>query len=288
MAAAMEGVLGARPSSSAQDLVLCVELGCFFLAWLKEGKHATQSTQKKLFFVVYGMELLGASLWCGLGAYMHSFEPLPTEATVLWAAFLLLGAVTPVLFPVVILAALDEKATVVSAWSFAPLQRAIGVGMAYTAIALSGADLTCGGIVPLPSVLQVTPWHSADGRSYGGGAHGLKFDLLSSYPSYQGNSMFVLSTLFLASCFLSVIILWRRGWGGEASANEMVSAASRRLCGGIFTMCLNCIALLYLIVVFEASLETAFAVFHVLQGLIMAAAFLDLRRLLRLESPKTA
>jgi len=222
--------------------------------------------------------LLGAALWCGLGVYIHLFEPLPTERTVPWLAFLGLGAVTPVFFPLVsYLAFVKDIPTPTNVPG--PFLATMLVACAYFVAVYTGADLSLGGL--MPKELWITPWHAVDGRSYGD-VPNISFDLMSSYPCYRGDSMFVLSTFFLISNAFDVLILRRAIHQCKAG----LSAIARRLCIGVAVMLVNCLSLLYLLV-FGVSMSRVLDVFHAIQGLVMAAVFFDLRKVVRTQETKT-
>lgn len=259
-------VPGSRPGSAIQDLILSVELGVFFLVWLRQWPRVTSSG--RALFAVYALNLIGASLWCALGVYIHLFEPLPTERTTAWLAFLGLGGVTPVLFPLISVLAFKRE-------SDSPSLRAyVLTGLAaltYALVAYTGADLSLGG--RLPKDLELTPWHAADGRSYGGEAHGIPFDLMSSYPCYRGDSMFVLSTVFLIGCTTSVVLNYRESF----KCKPELRGNAKRIAYALGVMLVNCLSILYLLVVFEMSIMKVFDVFHAVQGLVMAYVFFNLR-----------
>lgn len=282
--------LGARPAAGLQDVLLSLELALFFGLWLRERpRRVVKSGTKLLLFITYGMNLFGAMLWCACGVYMHLFEPLPTERTPSWTVFLLLGSTTPLLFPLVVSLAFAQEAPLLrNASTLGQLALVALAGVAYTALVLTGADLSLGG--RLPTELWLTPWHVADGRSYGGGAHGIHFDLMSSYPCYRGDSMFLLTSMFLVGEVLSLIVLCRAGWGrGAAEATDGdLSGSARRLALATGGMLVNCVVLLYLMVVFGVSLSGAFDIFHAGQGLAMALAFFELRSVLRSGGADTA
>ncbi|CAK0877668.1 unnamed protein product, partial [Prorocentrum cordatum] len=134
----------------------------------------------------------------------------------------------PVLFPVALAAALEGRTLP---------QGVVGVHLAlaalqacgYAAAAVSGVDLSLGG--QLPDEVWLSPWHRVDGRSYGGAALGVPFDLVSTiasehdallprglavrarrYPNktkagsaylIRCAQLFLLHAMFLASCFYS-------------------------------------------------------------------------------------
>jgi hypothetical protein len=206
---------------------------------------------------------------------MHLLEPVPTERTPTWLAFLGFGLVTPVLFPLVSFIAFAKEVPTPSNYPGPYLAAGI-TALAYLWAASSGADLSLGGA--LPTELKLTPWHSVDGRSYAA-VEGVPFDLLSSYPCSRGDSMFVLSTLFLLSNALSVYLLHR----ATCNCKAAVSAVAGRLRVGIAAMLINCLSILYLLVVFGMSITRVFDVFHAIQGLVMFAAFFDLRSVLRIQ-----
>jgi len=260
-------VPGARPGSAVQDLVLSIELGAFLWVWLRDWPRVTASARP--FFVVYAMNLLGAALWCALGVYIHLFEPLPTERTNAWLAFLGLGAVTPVLFPLVAVLAFKKESPTLATYLPAGLS-----GLAFALVVATGADLSFGGRMPME--IALTPWHTADGRSYAGAAHGISFDLLSSYPCWRGDSMFVLSTFFLISNFADILICRR----AQVECSEGLRETASRLCFGCNVMLVNCVSILYLIVVFDMSMTRVFDVFHAIQGIVMATSFFSLRNAL--------
>lgn len=272
-------VPGSRHGSAIQDLVLSMELAVFLIVWLREWPRVTPRSVP-LFFV-YAANLLGAALWCGLGVYIHLFEPLPTERTPAWLSFLALGAVTPVLFPLVSSCAFAKKVPT-PANAPGPYLVAVLAALSYLLVMSTAADLSLGGL--MPKQLWLTPWHAADGRSYGGQAHGIAFDLLSSYPCYRGDSMFVLSTFFLISNLFSVVVLHRV----EKVCKGEVSAIAWRLRFGASVMFVNCMSILYLLVVFEMTVTGVFDVFHAFQGLIMAGSFFSLLSALRVPEAKTA
>jgi len=267
-------VPGSRPGSAIQDLVLSIELGVFFLVWLREWKRVTPRSLP--LFVIYAANLLGAALWCALGVYIHLLEPVPTERSSTWLAFMALGAVTPVIFPLVSFTAFSREAPTPRK---APLPYAVAAVTAagYALVLATGADLSLGGM--LPKELWLTPWHAADGRSYGGEAHGVTFDLMSSYPCYRGDSMFVMSSLFLVSNMVSVVVLH----SATLRCKGPAKTAAWRLRLGVFAMLGNCISILYLLVVFGLGMNRVFDVFHALQGLNMAACFFELRSCLRMS-----
>lgn len=267
-------VPGSRSGSAIQDLVLSIELGVFFLIWLREWPRVSQRSRP--LFVIYAMNLLGAAMWCALGVYIHLLEPLPTERTLPWLAFLGLGAVTPVLFPLVTHVAFAADTPTPTA---TPTPYVISglTALAYGWAMATAADLSLGGL--LPKQLLITPWHAVDGRSYGGQELGITFDLLTSYPCYRGDSMFVLSTLFLLCNALAVFVLHRSMRHCKAG----LTAIAWRLRAGVAVMLVNCISILYLLVVFEMSVTHVFDVFHAVQGLVMAASFFDLRSALRFQ-----
>lgn len=272
-------VTGSRFGSGIQDLFLSIELSMFFLLWVREWPRVT--SRKMPFFVIYGGCLLGAALWCGLGVYIHLFEPLPTERTSGWLAFLALGAVTPLLFPLLSTIAFTHGSAYPSDYP-RPYLAAGLVAIAYTFAVATGADLSLGGRMPME--LWVSPWHSVDGRSYGGESHGISFDLMSSFPCYRGDSLFTLSTLFLFANALSIAILKR-------AANESTAEfkpIAWRLCIGIGVMFVNCLSMLYLIAVANFSMDRVFDIFHAIQGLVMASAFFDFRAALRVQGTKSA
>jgi hypothetical protein len=208
--------------------------------------------------------------------YIHLFEPLPTERTTTWLSFLGLGAVTPVLFPLVSALAFAKETPT---WAKFAVSYAAAVlsGLGYFLVVATGVDLSLGG--RMPKELWLTPWHVADGHSYGGAPHGISFDLLSSYPCYQSDSMFILSTLFLFANAASVVVLYRASKDCKAA----LRGTAQRLCSGVGLMLLNCISLLYLLVVMQMSVDRVFDVFHAIQGIVMAAAFFDLRSALRMQ-----
>lgn len=270
-------VPGARPYAALEDMILSVELFTCFILWLRDWTLVVQAREQRMpLFIVYAANLLGASLWCALGVYMHLREPLPTSCTATWLAFLLLGAVTPVLFPLVSVLAFAEPQVAASKRRLQYLT-AVFVAMAYSAVAISGADLSLGGL--MPDKLWVTPWHTIDGRSYGGAEFGINFDLLSTYPCYRGDSMFVMSSFFVIANTVSVGILCRAAVGKDLP--YALQRSARMLAMLVGGMLVNCIALLQLISVFRWSLANTFDVFHAIQGVVMALSFLQLRIALR-------
>jgi len=272
-------VTGSRFGSGMQDLILSMELSMFFVLWLAEWPRVT--SRKMPFFIIYGGCLLGAALWCALGVYIHMFEPLPTERTAGWLAFLALGAVTPVLFPLLTKIAFTEGS--VSPCDYPKPYIAAGfVAMAYMFAMVTGADISLGGRMPME--LWLSPWHSVDGRSYGGEPHGITFDLMSSFPCYRGDSLFTLSTFFLAANGLSISILRRAARDSIAELRPI----AWRLCIGVSLMLINCFSMLYLIAVANFSIVRVFDIFHAIQGLVMAAAFFDFRAALRMQDTKSA
>jgi len=267
-------VVGTRPGSAVQDLVLSIELGYFFFAWLREWPRI--APRSRPFFVMFAVSLLGAALWCGLGVYIHLFEPLPTERTTAWLAFLGLGAVTPSVFPLVSALAFAKEAPTFS--NFAVPYAVAGLAaLGYCLALTTGVEVSLGGM--LPKELWLTPWHAADGRSYGGEKHGISFDLLSSFPCYRGDSMFLLSTFFLLANAAAAVILQRATHRCEGAFRDV----ARRLCIGVTIMLVNCASILYLLVVCGMSVDRVFDVFHAIQGLVMAASFFDFRSVLRMQ-----
>lgn len=272
-------VPGSRHGSAIQDLVLSIELFVFFIVWLRQWPRV--ASRSVPLFIIYAANLLGAALWCGLGVYIHLFEPLPTERTTAWLSFLALGAVTPVLFPLVASVAFAKKAPTpaIAPW---PYVVTVLSAMSYLLPMSMGADLSLGGL--MPQKLWLTPWHAADGRSYGGQAHGIAFDLMSSYPCYRGDCMFVLSTFFMIGNLRSVAILHKEA----KSCSEKLRDMALTLRFGIGLMLVNCMSILYLLVVLEMTMTRVFDAFHAFQGLIMAASFFSLLSTLRVQEDKTA
>lgn len=278
-------VPGTRPITALQDAVLSVQLAVFFVLWLGEASPGKIAADRRLFHLVYAANLLGASLWCANGVYIHLQEPLPQESTLPWQTFLALGAVTPVLFPLVCCLALFGTT---SKLSRRMMVVSVSVATGFASAVLTSADLSLGGL--LPSTLVLTPWHVADGRSYGGEGFGIPFDLMTSYPCYRGDSLFVLSSLFLVMNFVSVLILSSAPQKIKAEMPEQTQAlekAARRLCIAVASMLGNCIVLLYLVVVFKTSLRRAFDVFHAVQGIVMAVCFFEFRGIIRVTSSIT-
>jgi len=274
------GAVGARPTASAEDLLLSGQLAAFFILWLREWPPAGGARwRSRVLFAAYGVALGGGAAWCLVGAYVHAFEPLPTEQTPAWLAFLLLGAITPILFPVALAAALEGRTLP---------QGVVGVHLAlaalqacgYAAAAVSGVDLSLGG--QLPDEVWLSPWHRVDGRSYGGAALGVPFDLVSTMPCYRGDSLCVLAAMFLASCFYSTALLWYGSYGPASQAQA--AAAARWLCLAVGAMGLNCLALLLLVTQTSWSLAHVFHVFHLGQGAAMAVGFWKLRGIMRLPA----
>jgi hypothetical protein len=257
-----------------------MQLGAFLFVWLREAPYI--SSRAKLFWITYGLNLGGAALWCATGVYIHLFEPLPTERTFAWLVFLELGAVTPLLFPLVCMLAFAKVAP--SLQNFAlPFTMSGIMAVAYSAAVMTGVELNLGGL--LSSEMWITPWHVVNGTSYGGMPYGIEFDLLSSYPCYRGDSMYVLSTFFLLSNLFAAVLLKR---AASSSESGEARAAAWRLMIAVSAMFLNCVALLYLLVVFQVGLSAGFDVFHAGQGVIMAISFFQFQSLLRAQSIKQA
>lgn len=266
---------GSRPGAAMQDFFLSVQLGMSFVIWLRDRHLVT--ARSKPFYILYATILLGAAVWCGFGVYIHLLEPLPTERTLAWIAFLEFGAVTPILYPLLSALAFAKEAPTFERFRAAYVATGI-LGCCYTALAVTGVDLSCGGL--LPTSLQVTPWHAADGRSYGGREHDIKFDLLSSFPCWRGDSLFVLSSMFLAMNSISTLILFR----ASRQCIEELRTLAWWTMFSTGSMLFNCIVLLYLVVVFQVKISTAFDVFHAGQLAIMAHGFFCYRRVLHHDS----
>lgn len=269
--AALSPAPAARLSNAVTDFVLSLELGGLLLVWLREGLG--RDLKKRALWLSYGTNLIGACAWTATGVYVHLWEPLPQQPTKLWQAFLLLGASTPFLFPIVIRDAFFRAS--LAAQTAMAQDFAMGLlALAYTALVLSGVDLSAGHKLP---PLPVSPWHAIDGRSYDGQAHGIDFDLLSTMPSARADSNFVLSVLFLTSNAFCVILLLR------AQTKAAEGSAARRLALGVGMMFLNCHLLAILVAARWVSVATSLDIFHVAQGVIIWFAFWDFRGLLRGE-----
>lgn len=274
----LKTAIGARPTNSLTDLVLCVELVLFFTVWCRGWPSAVKN-KKVDFFVVYAFNLLGAAAWCLLGAYLHLWEPLPAEPNRQWRAFLLLGALTPTLFPIVVARAFALGQAHVKKQYFG----ATIAALIYMFVVFSGIDLS-GGLQVAP--IYITPWHVIDGRSYGGQKYGISFDLVSSFPCWRGDSNFVLSIVFVASNMLDVVLLVSVVWADHGAYAKEIICLAKRLTVSVGLMVLNCLLLPHLIVVFNVSMATALDVFHIMQGLIMGAVFMDLQTMLRHKNKK--
>eukprot|EP00927_Polykrikos_kofoidii_P051407 TRINITY_DN45203_c0_g1_i1.p1 TRINITY_DN45203_c0_g1~~TRINITY_DN45203_c0_g1_i1.p1 ORF type:complete len:299 (-),score=36.68 TRINITY_DN45203_c0_g1_i1:42-902(-) len=285
----MELPVGARPLTSAEDVLLGFELACALFIWLLSWHIGFEKAPpvKRRFFVAYALNLAGSSIWCFIGTYIHTFEPLPAERSFWWLTFLLFGEATPALFPLVCLWAFPVKRDANPVMqSLASASLAVPFGVAV----LTGADLSLGG--RMPTEMAITPWHKVDGRSVAGSPHGIEFDLLSSMPLWRGDALFMLSIYFMMVVAFSTHHLYKVGWSAGATDTDEVSVAkrdsARSLCFLTASMFINCTFLLYMPIVFEVSMQTAFHAFHFGQAVIMAGCFFYLRRVLLLPSPKKA
>eukprot|EP00440_Ansanella_granifera_P044245 gb/GFBE01047951.1/.p1 GENE.gb/GFBE01047951.1/~~gb/GFBE01047951.1/.p1 ORF type:complete len:292 (+),score=51.31 gb/GFBE01047951.1/:1-876(+) len=281
MAAAI-GMVGARPTNAVTDFLLSLELSALLILWLREWPAA--GWRKQALFVSYGLNLLGAAGWCSVGVYVHVWQPLPQEPTVAWQLFLLLGASTPLLFPLVIRDAF-YRSMVSSSVCFC---QDILVGFAaltYALLVNSGIDLAAGQKLP---AVPVSPWHSIDGRSYAGEEHGIHFDLLSVMPSARLDSNFVLSSFFFVSngfCTLLLVYAYYRleeladhnGTGGK----QVTRPAAGQLAVGVGLMFANCHLLAVLIAGRIVTVAASLDIFHVVQGLIIWRSFFQFRSVLR-------
>lgn len=269
----MSLALGARPSNSFTDLLLSIELFALLVLWLREwpnvkGRHEL--------FVSYGLNLLGAASWCATGVYIHTWEPLPQEATLAWQIFLNLGATTPFLFSLVI------RDSFYRAEMSPSVARKQDIAMAscallYAVLAWSSFDFSMGQpLQPIP----VSPWHFLDGSSYAGEPLGIQFDLLSTMPSGRFDSQFVLSGIFMASNCFSGLLCLNTCYKNKAAGGPEQRAA-RRLTVFVFSMLVNCHLLGLLVASRLASSKLALDIFHVAQGVIIWVSFCQLRLILR-------
>lgn len=285
-------VVGTRPTNSITDLLLSFELTVLLVLWLRERAHAEAGGRVKwALYKTYAVNLAGAAAWCAIGVYVHLLEPLPRARTASWMAFLLTGAATPVLFPLVLTRAFQDAETQPRVM-MAQDAMACTVAVGYGSLAWSGVDLAGGRALPS---IPVTPWHQIDGRSYAGEQYGVQFDLLSSMPTAQSDSNFVLSVLFFASNFLCIMLLLRSCWrlgGKRAGAPDPVErrlqTSARRLALLVTTMLANCHTLAALLAAHLCTVVTALDLFHIAQGLIILGCFTELRRVLRQPGPKAA
>jgi len=269
----MVGAVGARPTNSLTDLILSIELFSLLFLWLREwpnvkGRHEL--------FVSYGLNLLGAACWCATGVYIHTWEPLPQDATISWQIFLNLGATTPWLFPLVIR---DSFYRAEMSRSLARKQdiAAASFALLYALLVSTSFDFAMG--KPLPPV-AVTPWHFLDGSSYAGNPVGLDFDLLSVMPSARTDSQFVLSIVFMASNFLSGVLCVKACYKNKG-VDGLEQRAARRLTVGVLSMLANCHFLAVLVGGRFASSTVSLDIFHVAQGIIIWISFHQLRLILR-------
>lgn len=271
--------VGARPTNSLTDLVLGGELLLFFTAWCCEWPNALMN--KKLdFFITFALNLLGGAVWCLSGVYIHSQEPLPAQPTGPWRAFLLLGSVSPLLFPIVVTRAFGIGQEHVKKMQYLVATIA---ALVYGVAVFSSMDLSGGSQV---APISISPWHGIDGRSYGGQEYGISFDLLSTMPCWRGDSNFVLSLVFVTGKLLGFVLLVSVGWADQSAYAKDISGAAKRLAISTGVMVLNCLLLLNLIVAFNFAVSTAVDAFHVMQALIFGAAFIDFRIVLRHQDKK--
>lgn len=183
-----------RWSNTYGDVLLVGQLSTFTLYWLLH-RRPLRSGPLTAAYYLYGLNLFSATIFTASGALIHALDPLPQTSNLLWKTFLISLAATPVLFPAVLTCALTTSPTLPPLKLLFVCVWLLATGSTHLFLALTSFDFApylpplLLEPIPLPG-FGLTPDIMVDGRSFGGSAHGIEFDLLSSIPAYRGDSVF--------------------------------------------------------------------------------------------------
>ena len=195
-----------RWSNAAGDMIITCQLvtQAFFL--MKRSPSNLPPPTTRYSFYLYRLNVILASFFTLLGAYLHVRDPVPTTSTLTWKLFLLTLASTPILFPIALQFALFPRGrkgpvTLYFFFSlFAHLSLIIfefDFSSFLPSIFFSPVTLSGFGIFP-DAVL--------DGRSIGGAPYNIPVDYLSSVPCYHGSSVFPHCILFTIAAIYSLVL----------------------------------------------------------------------------------
>lgn len=255
---------GARPTNALTDLIFCAYMVWLLTRWSREWHRARSSLQGRLFFFSYASVLCGCGLFALVGAYIHCRIPLPSASSGAWLLYLMAGGIFPVSWPLGVYLGFHKK---LASWQ---LLRAgciaLAAYLAYAAAAASGVDVstwdpTRGGKQLAPWPVCITPWHCLDGRSYGGEAHGVEFDLLTSLPCWRCDSYFFLGVFYCTSIlFASLLLLWRPAHNAGPIWSMLAT--------NIMTLLNVGYMMPVWVLLFGTSIPTAIDFFHIIQCMV--------------------
>jgi len=160
----------------------------------------------RLSFYIYRLNVILASAFTLLGAYLHAMDPVPIESTTTWKLFLCTLTSTPILFPIALQFGLfprSPKASIVVYFLFS----------LFSHLYLILFEVDFSPYLPSfffnPVVLPgfgLFPDAVLDGRSIGGADYNIPVDFLSSVPYYHGSSVFPHCILFTIAAVYSLVL----------------------------------------------------------------------------------
>lgn len=239
------------------------------LLWLF--RRTPRTSSHALPFYLYQINLISASFFTLFGAILHSTDPLPTESTNIWKAFLITLSSTPILFPIIITLALTPKPSAstkifLSLWF---------VFSAVTHLSLIIFELDLSLYLPptppieIPASVFLPSGLTLDGRSVSGAPYHIKEDYLTSIPSYSGLSVFPHCIIFTVAAVYCMYVC-------ETSKN-----ATTRLKYSLRLMVFGQVFMVPVLLVM--GVRTCFDCWHVVVGSVMQGVFMELWPILGVE-----
>ena len=194
-----------RWSNATGDVIITCQLVTQAYFLLKRSP-SSDLPATRISFYLYRLNVILASFFTLIGAYLHVMDPVPTTSTLAWKLFLVTLASTPILFPIALQFALfptGRKSPVIAYFLFS----------LFSHLSLILLEFDIAPYLPpfffkpltLPG-FGIIPDATLDGRSIGGAPYNIPVDYLSSVPCYHGSSVFPHCILFTIAAVYSLVL----------------------------------------------------------------------------------